>query len=108
MLEMAYETWVNVCTGWHVILNRAEATSNQGRIALARSKVAECEAEIRRIEALLRLRSDSVIPTRPTLAATSAVRATLMTYRYKVSPTSRQGQHRDSSGFNRRRSHRLP
>ena len=53
MLEMAYETWVNVCTGWHVILNRAEATGNQDRIALARSKVAECEAEIRRIEALL-------------------------------------------------------
>ena len=53
MLEMAYETWVNVCTGWHVILKRAEATGNQDRIALARSKVTECEAEIRRIEALL-------------------------------------------------------
>jgi hypothetical protein len=53
MLEMSLDTWRNVRTGWDAVLLRAKTLGNDEKIALAESKLDECETQIARIETVL-------------------------------------------------------
>jgi hypothetical protein len=58
-LEQALGSWVRLRGAWQSVLDRAQAVDNWERMALAESKLEECESQIARIKTLL-ARPDAV------------------------------------------------
>jgi type VI protein secretion system component VasF len=52
-LQRALASWRRLQAAWTVTLQGAEAVQNSERMALAKSKLDECQSEITRIERLL-------------------------------------------------------
>ena len=53
-LERALDTWRILLGAWGSVLEGARAAKNWERMALAEAKLDECEAEVARLEGLVR------------------------------------------------------